>query len=440
MNKSTVIIPVLNQEALTRQCLEAVVGREDCQIVVVDDASTDGTARMLSTFGERITLIRHKRNHGFARSCNDGAAAARTKFLVFLNNDTIPQSGWLQQLENYANEHPRAAVVGSKLLYPTNTIQHAGVVICQDRYPRHIYTGFPSSHAAVNKSRRFQIVTAACMLVRRGVFAEAGGFDDKFRNGFEDVDFCLRLGAKGQEVHYCAESVVHHLESVSPNRFKRDKENVALYRSRWLARVQPDDLTYFIEDGFLQLTYEGSFPLNLKVSPELAVIDSGRKKQLEEDFAQKNRQLRDMTREVTRLRAELGEKNPGSSALAYSRLQQQIRKKVQMATPADCTVLVASKGDGELLRFRQRQGWHFPQADSGVYAGHHPANDDEVVSHLEALRARGAQYLLIPAPTLWWLDHYTGFRKHLERHYQSVLRVPKVCALFHLGGGLRRAM
>src|SRR6516162_6770217 len=108
MNKSTVIIPVLNQEALTRQCLEAVVGREDCQIVVVDDASTDGTARMLSTFGERITLIRHKRNHGFARSCNDGAAAARTKFLVFLNNDTIPQSGWLQQLENYANEHLRA--------------------------------------------------------------------------------------------------------------------------------------------------------------------------------------------------------------------------------------------------------------------------------------------------------------------------------------------
>ena len=153
--RTTVIIPVFNQAALTRQCLEAVwqtAGR-DVAIVVVDDASTDDTPRLLSDYGDRLRVVTHQHNSGFARSCNDGAAAAAGDYLLFLNNDTIPQPGWLKALIRYVEAHPKAAVVGSKLLYPNNTIQHAGVVICQDRYPRHIYTGFPADHPAASKSR-----------------------------------------------------------------------------------------------------------------------------------------------------------------------------------------------------------------------------------------------------------------------------------------------
>ena len=332
MTRSTVIIPVFNQAALTKQCLESILGREDCEVIVVNDGSTDGTAKLLAGFGDRITVITHRKNCGFAKSCNEGAATARTPHLVFLNNDTIPQPGWLEGLEEYADTHPRASVVGSKLLYPVNTIQHAGVVICQDRYPRHIYSGFPADHPAVNRSRRFQIVTAACMLVRRKIFAAAGGFDRKFRNGFEDVDFCLRLGDRGHEIHYCAQSVVQHFESVSPGRFKRDKYNVALYRQRWLPRVQPDDFRYYLEDGLVKVGYEGTFPIHLDVSPELAVLNpEARRKEAEKLLAARARQVADLTRQNTRLALELGEQGNDSPELRYQELRQQIRETVPAA-------------------------------------------------------------------------------------------------------------
>src|SRR5207249_1560523 len=83
-----------------------------------------------------------------------------------------------------------AAVVGRKLLYPDGTIQHAGMVSDQDGQPQHLYVGFPSDHPAVNKSRRFQMVTGGCFLITREAFDRAKGFDDEFVNGFEDVDLC----------------------------------------------------------------------------------------------------------------------------------------------------------------------------------------------------------------------------------------------------------
>src|SRR5258706_4575356 len=188
MRRSTIIIPAFNQAALTAQCLEALLSQGHRSIVVVDDGSTDTTPKILAGFKGQIKVVTHAANRGFARSCNNGAALASGDYLIFLNNDTLPQAGWLEALIDYAGKIPRAAVVGSKLLYPNQTIQHAGVVICQDRYPRHIYTGFPADHPAVSKSRRFQVVTAACALVRRRVFERMEGFDAAFRNGFEDVD------------------------------------------------------------------------------------------------------------------------------------------------------------------------------------------------------------------------------------------------------------
>src|SRR5262249_33137669 len=81
---------------------------------------------------------------GSAPAVNDGAAAASGEFLVFLNNDTSPQPGWLEALVRYAYGHPRAAAVGSKLLFPNGTIQHAGVILRPNGEPAHIYAGFPA--------------------------------------------------------------------------------------------------------------------------------------------------------------------------------------------------------------------------------------------------------------------------------------------------------
>jgi GT2 family glycosyltransferase len=430
----SIVIPVFNQAALTAQCLRNLPERHECETIVVDDASTDHTAQILEEFNGLVKCVRHRVNHGFSVSCNQGAAAGAARdYLVFLNNDTVPQPGWLEALVQYADAHPAAAVVGSKLLYLNNTIQHAGVVICQDRYPRHIYTGFPAGHLAVSRSRRFQIVTAACMLIRRRIFERAGGFDTAFRNGFEDVDLCLRLGQQGMEIHYCAESVVHHLESVSSGRFRHDRANVDLYRKRWMDRVHPDDLQYYLEDGLLRISYEGRYPVCMSISPLLASLEAvERSHELDRLLREKNHQLADLERENARFRLELGLRAEDSPELRYLQLRERIRKIVRKTVPAGAAVLVITKGDGTLLDMPGRQGWHFPQTDQGIYAGHHPANSTEAIAHLESLRAKGAQYLLIPATSLWWLEHYQEFTQHLKARYRQVEGLGKVCKIFKL--------
>jgi len=433
MGRSTIIIPVFNQPALTARCLETLLEQGCERIVVVDDASNQETQRMLNQFGDRIKVLAHAQNRGFAESCNEGAAAAQSEFLVFLNNDTVPQPGWLEELERYSEMHPQAAVVGSKLLFPNDTIQHAGVVICQDRYPRHIYTGFPATHPAVNKSRRFQVVTAACMLVRRDAFDVASGFDPAFRNGFEDVDFCLRIGQRGHEIHYCAASVVQHLESVSAGRFAFDRNNVALYRQRWLAKVRPDDLQYYVEDELLRVTYEGSFPIYIEVSPLLATLDGGaRTEALERRLGQLSRQVSELGKENRRLALQLGAESVDSPELKYRELRQRIRGTVQQLVPAGATIAVISKGDSALLDFPQHHGWHFPQTDRGGYAGYYPAASEEALAHLEAVRQRGARYLLIPATSLWWLEHYTEFARHLAEHCTRLEGSNDDCVVYQL--------
>ncbi|MCW5853672.1 MAG: glycosyltransferase family 2 protein [Anaerolineae bacterium] len=313
MPRCSVIIPVYNHAALTRQCLDALMAHPpracEWEVVVVDDASRDATPTLLAGYGERIRVVTHPENASFATSCNDGARPATGDYLVFLNNDTIPMPGWLDALVEYAEARPAAAVVGSRLLFPDGTVQHAGVVIGQDRHPWHLYFGFPGDHPAVLKARQFQIVTAACMLIRRTAFEAVGGFDPAYRNGYEDVDLCLSLGQTGHEVHYCPRSVVYHLES--PTRGRRTEEvehNVRLYRQRWQDRVQPDDFDYYLADGLIRVAYPYPYPLGLTVDPHLAIVaQSERLPRLEEILDQRARQVTGLLKENIRLGVLLGQ-------------------------------------------------------------------------------------------------------------------------------------
>jgi GT2 family glycosyltransferase len=380
-----------------------------------------------------VRTVRHAENQGFARSCNDGARVATGKYLVFLNNDTIPEPGWLDALVDYAESHPQAAVVGAKLLYPDQTIQHAGVVICQDHYPRHLYSGFPGDHPATNRSRRFQIVTAACALIQRRAFNALGGFDTAFVNGFEDVDLCLRLGQAGHEIHYCADCRVTHLESVSPGRHQHDRANVDLYRQRWIDTVRPDDMDYYLADGLLRFCYEGRYPFVLEISPYLASVEDGkRQSDTEHVLRERSRQVAGLLRENTELSLALEDQTRDSTEIRYQRLREQIRRAVETAVPPGATVLVISKGDGALVDLPNRRGWHFPQTEHGAYAGQHPANSRDAILCLEALRDRGAEYLVIPATSRWWLDYYSEFHEHLETHFSRQPGSGESCDIYVL--------
>ncbi|CUQ67235.1 glycosyltransferase [Candidatus Nitrospira inopinata] len=250
----SIIIPVHNGLDLTKQCLTALASATTdvrYEVILVDNGSTDGTAAFLQTLRGDVRIIRNDENLGFAKACNQGAKAARGRYLVFLNNDTVPQPNWLSPLVQEVEEHPEVGMVGSKLLYPDGTVQHAGVVFSRDGAPYHVYRRVSADSPAVGKRREFQVVTAACLLIRRDLFEAVGGFDEAFVNGFEDVDLCLKVRRRGAQVVYQPRSALIHLEGQTLGRKAGESDNDRLLRERWnnLLWLEDEDLHYHT-DGY----------------------------------------------------------------------------------------------------------------------------------------------------------------------------------------------
>jgi GT2 family glycosyltransferase len=252
MNTS-IIIPVFNNYLYTKSCILSLQRQNTFprnEIIIVDNNSTDQTTNFLSTLTtfNNFKIIKNHSNLGFAKACNQASKIAKSENLIFLNNDTEVTHGWVEGLSRCILSDRRIGVVGCKLLYPDNTVQHAGVAFSQVKV-HHIYRNFYPTHPAVNKHREFQAVTAACMLVPRELFLSLGGFDESFINGFEDLDFCFRARSKGFKVMYTPESVVIHHESKTPGRHDHHAHNARLFASRWLPSVDHDLDKIYAEDG-----------------------------------------------------------------------------------------------------------------------------------------------------------------------------------------------
>ena len=116
----------------------------------------------------------------------------------------------------------------------------------------------------------------------------------------------------------------------------------------------------------------------------------------------------------------------------YEGLIERVRETANAMIPRNATVLVVSRGDEELLRIGPRRALHFPQDEFGRYAGYHPQDSDAAIAVLENMRARGAEYLLMPSTAFWWLDYYEGLRDHLERNYPPIVSADD-CVVFELG-------
>ena len=120
-------------------------------------------------------------------------------------------------------------------------------------------------------------------------------------------------------------------------------------------------------------------------------------------------------------------------ATPYQQLTQRMRKVVTKSIPAGSVVAVVSKGDGELLKLDGVTAWHFPQGKGGVYAGHHPAKCADAIAHLEELRRRGADYLVLPSTAFWWLDSYGEFARHLAGNCHKIVDDSRTCIIYRLG-------
>lgn len=255
----SIIIPVFNKIEYTVRCLQALEANTpkelQYEVIIVDNASTDATPDILAGLEGDVTVVRNEKNLGFARACNQGAKIARGDYLVFLNNDTEPQPGWLEALLTRAQDE-RVGIVGAKLLFPDGRIQHAGFAGANDPASRagvslyHIYYHMPGELEASNRTRDLQAVTGACMLIMKPLFDMIGGFNEIYYNGCEDIDLCFRVRSLGYRVVYEPKSVLVHYESVSgPERFRKTSDNVILFNSYWSGRIKPDDQDIYLSDG-----------------------------------------------------------------------------------------------------------------------------------------------------------------------------------------------
>lgn len=247
----SIIIPLFNKVEYTRRCLETLNASTPAhlfELILVDNGSTDETGSLLDAQPASVKIVRNKQNLGFAHACNQGAARAEMPYLLFLNNDTEPYPGWLEPLIDVMDNDPRVAAAGCKLLFPDNTIQHAGVVMIDDQAPggdplvaKHLYYGKPADFPAANRAMHYQALTAAALMVRNNMFQEVRGFDERYWNGYEDVDLCLKLRQQGYFLVYVPTSVlVHHESKSGPERFVKVQHNIEQLHANWLGKVSPD--------------------------------------------------------------------------------------------------------------------------------------------------------------------------------------------------------
>ena len=214
----SIVIPVFNQLDYTHACLASLQTAEEqlpFEVIVVDDSSMDGTAEAVAQI-PGIVYLRKKGNSGFIASCNSGAKAARGKYLVFLNNDTLVKSGWLAALLDTFKEERRAGIVGSKLVYPDGRLQEAGGIIWQDasgwNYGKFDDAGKPE----YNYLREVDYCSGAALMIPKALFESVGGFDARYAPGYyEDTDLAFKIRQAGYRVFYQPISEVIHYEGAT---------------------------------------------------------------------------------------------------------------------------------------------------------------------------------------------------------------------------------
>lgn len=264
----SVVIPVFNKAELTLQCLRALRDSDEVpfEIIVVDNGSTDSTQHDIqgSTEFLDIKYIRNEVNANFSGACNQGAAEATGDIIVFLNNDTIPFKDWLSPLVKELL-NPEVAVVGSKLIFPDNTIQHAGVAFMREtRFPYHPYSRMSADMPEVNHRRELQVVTGACLAIRKKDFFQFGQFNPEYKNGGEDIELCLKARHAGRKVVYQPASVLIHLESQSPGRLDNNDTNVKVFFKNFPDWLLSDEDAFYYEDGLRRMRRRDVAQIELK--------------------------------------------------------------------------------------------------------------------------------------------------------------------------------
>ncbi len=214
----SIVIPVYNHASHTLACLRALAAHPPtvaCEIIVIDDGSSDETPRWMP----QVQGLRYEvraRNGGFIEACNDGVARSRGQYAVLLNNDTVPQPGWLDTLLATLQADPGIGLVGAQLLYPDGRLQESGGVVFADG-SGWSYGRFESADDPRFASLRdADYCSGAALMVSRALWDSLGGLDTRYRPAYyEDTDLAFQVRASGLRVVVQPASRVVHDEGTS---------------------------------------------------------------------------------------------------------------------------------------------------------------------------------------------------------------------------------
>ena len=247
----SIIIPTRDKVHLLQRCVGTIHERssyKNYELIIVDNQSKDPATMDYLTFVQQrgiCKVVPFTEPFNYAKINNFAVEQAEGEYLVFLNNDTeVISPDWLEELLSYAQQK-RIGAVGAKLLFPDNTIQHGGVIVGLGGVAGHAFYGLPATDPGymdlATVARNCSAVTAACLMMRRSVFEEVGGFDEELDVAYNDVDLCLRVVQRGYYIVWTPHAVLYHHESATRGHYQPER-NIRYFCDKWrdfLARGDP---------------------------------------------------------------------------------------------------------------------------------------------------------------------------------------------------------
>ena len=206
------------------------------QLLVIDNNSMDGTKAYLQSllkdpfFREKMRLVLNQANVGLAKAWNQAVRLTSGRFILFLNPDLVLTEDWLGKLVKYAEQHPKAMVVGAKILNPDGTIYHAGAI------GKVRGRGEPDRPGLFDREAKVHWIQGSCFLVKREIFRKIGGFDERFFVYGEEVDFCHRVRQAGYEILYTPVPIYHYRKGTAiprKTRLQLRKRSARLLKEKW---------------------------------------------------------------------------------------------------------------------------------------------------------------------------------------------------------------
>ena len=437
----SVCMPVRNGADYVGEALRSALAQRgpELEVVVYDDASTDATAATVAALGDgRIRYERGPRRIGVAAARNACLAAARGDYVAWLDADDVLLDGMLARQAATLDRHARVGLVHGR----AEIVDAGGRRLADWPAPFAQDTIRPARDAFCELLLR-NVVIAPTTLVRRAAHDDAGPYAPQIGASSTDWDMWLRI-ARRWDVAYTAAAVARYrqhpasISTATERSGERLAADVRVVRSALraargelppvaAARARTALATKALAhagDRFTAGRRAGAAAAVLRAialdprtlaRPDAAALVLATLAGREVANFRLSRRLR--ARLAARLAGTLAAPDARTTVEdpGWTRTLQAIAASVRATVPRDARIGAIDKWDPTLLAVAGRRGWHFP--DRALLPGGYPATSDEAVAHLEALRARGMDYLVVPCSAFWWLEHYDGWREHLERRY-----------------------